>query len=190
MKNYTHSELLNTLQNLTGKKLTQQLIAEAMGCEQSRINKRAMRNSKYSNEELVKIGNYFNVRLVDNNTEQNILSNYNPMFDKFFSADFFPDEIGSFENEKFVPSQNKIPVYIAKDLVKSYSDLKKYFVINAYGESMNPDIKNGDKLIIEYTPDEMIKDNQVYVFLSMPQYLFHVVSLAFLSHVYCLFQEY
>ena len=165
VKNYTHNELLDTLQNLTGKKPTQQLIANAIGCDLSRINKRAGRNSKYSNEELIKIGNYFNVNLVDDNTKKDVLSNYNSMYDNFFSADYFPDEFCLFLNGKFSFSENKIPVYITKSLVKSYSPSKSYYVINAYGDSMNPEIKNGDKLIIESTGKETFKDNHVYVFL-------------------------
>ncbi len=164
LKNYTHNELLDTLQKLTGKKPTQQSIANAIGCELYRINKRASRNSKYSNEELIKIGNFFNVSLVDTDIVKSILSNYNPMYDNLFPADFYPDELGKFENGSFKISENKIRTYISKDLIKLYSPFKTYFVINAYGDSMNPDIKNGDKLIIEKTEDEMIKDNQIYVF--------------------------
>lgn len=161
-KNCTHSELLDTLQNLTGKRPTQQLIANAIGCDLSKINKRASRNSKYSVEDLIKIGNYFNVELIDNNTTAKVISSYSN--EDIIAIDFYSDFSLCIKDGKFVFPKDKIIFNIPKNNISSYSENKYYFIILANGNSMEPDIKDGDKLIIEQTNTNLIKDDRIYVF--------------------------
>lgn len=166
----THNELIETLQKLINKKPTQQQIADALGYDQRRIGKRATRQSSYSQEELVKIGNYFSVNLIDNKEKviKQILDKYvdvnNPL-NTTFTATYFPDVFGSCGYGGFVETEKKESISIPKALVKTYSAIKKYSVIRALGDSMFPRIENKDCLIVEnYDNGEQIIDNQIYVF--------------------------
>lgn len=49
-------------------------------------------------------------------------------------------------------------------IVLDYSGFKKYSVINASGDSMQPQIKDKDRLIVEHWNGEQITDNRVYIF--------------------------
>lgn len=60
-----HNDILITLQRLTDKKPKQRELADALGVGLSIIGNRAVRNTKYSLEELIKISSYFNVDLVN-----------------------------------------------------------------------------------------------------------------------------
>ena len=59
-----HNDILLTLQRLTDKRPKQRELAEALGVGISIVGNRAVRNSNYSLEELIKISSYFNVDLV------------------------------------------------------------------------------------------------------------------------------
>ena len=48
--------------------------------------------------------------------------------------------------------------------IKNYMPFARYSVINAYGDSMQPTIQNGDRLIIEFVNHNVIRDNNIYVF--------------------------
>jgi len=60
-----HNDILITLQRLTDKKPKQRELAEALDVAINVISNRAVRNTKYSLDELIKISSYFNVDLVN-----------------------------------------------------------------------------------------------------------------------------
>lgn len=60
-----HNDILITLQRLTDRKPKQRELAEALGVGINVISNRAVRNTKYSLDELIKISSYFNVDLVN-----------------------------------------------------------------------------------------------------------------------------
>ena len=62
--------------------------------------------------------------------------------------DYYPDMFGSCGNAFFT----------------RFSPVKKYSVINAYGNSMQPFICDRDKLIVEHYEGEQIIDNRPYIF--------------------------
>jgi phage repressor protein C with HTH and peptisase S24 domain len=78
--------------------------------------------------------------------------------------DDYPDVYGSCGNGVFVPSEYKIVMKIPQSIIPRYSSYKQYARIIAKGESMKPDIKNGDKLILEVADSAHIEDNKVYAF--------------------------
>lgn len=59
-----HNDILTTLQSLTERKPKQRELAEAMDVNINVISNRAVRNTKYSLDELIKISNYFSVDLI------------------------------------------------------------------------------------------------------------------------------
>ena len=79
-------------------------------------------------------------------------------------VDYYPDVFGSCGSGAFVLSERKEVVQVPKKLFTSFSQVKKYSVINAIGESMSPNIHDQDRLIVEHWEGGQIKDNRVYVF--------------------------
>lgn len=81
------------------------------------------------------------------------------------TLDFYPEVFGSCGNGAFVLSEEKEQINVpVKCFNFPFSKVKKYSVINAVGDSMQPFIYDKDKLIVEHYAGEQIKDNRVYVF--------------------------
>lgn len=146
-------ELLKDLQNLTNEKLTDRRMMLAFDLRTpSAITYKKTNNSFVTDDELEKVERSFNVKLSGNRTPHLIL-------------DYYPDVFGSCGTGEFVLSQTKQQIQVPDNVFfKKFSKVKKYSVINAYGDSMQPFIYSGDKLIVEHWNGEQIIDNQVYVF--------------------------
>jgi len=143
------SELLEDLQNLTKQKITQQQIADVLQISQGAIAKRIARNSDFNREEVALIKNAFGV----DDVEETLL------------MDYYPEVFGSCGSGVFELSQVKEQIKIPKKALFTYiSPIKKYSVINAYGNSMQPYILDKDRLIVEHYEGGQIIDNRVYVF--------------------------
>ena len=79
--------------------------------------------------------------------------------------DYYPDGCGSCGNGVFEFSTKKTQLAVPKEsFFTRFSSVKQYFVVNAIGNSMEPLIFDGDKLIIEHYDGEQIKDNRPYLF--------------------------
>ena len=79
--------------------------------------------------------------------------------------DYYPDVCGSCGNGVFQFSTRKEQITIPRNAFWGHlSKSKEYFVINAYGNSMEPFICDKDKLIIENWQGEQIVDNKAYLF--------------------------
>ena len=162
-----HSEILSLLQKLTNHKPTQQEIADILSVNLGTVSARDVRNSKYSNKELIKIGNKYNVNLLENTinygkteeTTQNILT------------DYYPEMQISIGNNNYELTGSKEKMSVPQKLINSYSSDKKYSIIKAAGDSMLPSIHDGDKLIIEHQNFFKIVDNRVYVFFYDNKFL-------------------
>ena len=147
-------EKIDALQNLTKRKITYDEIAAIFGVTRSAIQNRISRKSPLKEYEITKIDDFYNL------TSQNLT------FDnEHYTLDYYPDIFGSCGTGKFVLSEEKQQIQVPDNVFfKKFSKVKKYSVINAYGDSMQPFIYSGDKLIVEHWNGEQIIDNQVYVF--------------------------
>lgn len=147
------SVLFESLQNLIGRKPSQNEIAKIIKTNQSTIANRVIRNSNFSDEEVELIEHVYNISLRGNRIEEETVP-----------VDYFPEVFGSCGDGKFVLSEQKELIHVPKKFFSHYSPAKKYSVINAVGESMMPNIHPKDRLIVEHWAGEQIRDNQVYVF--------------------------
>ena len=147
------SVLFESLQNLIGRKPSQNEIAKIIKTNQSTIANRVIRNSNFSDEEVELIEHVYNISLRGNRIEEESVA-----------VDYFPEVFGSCGDGKFVLSEQKELIQVPKKFFSHYSPAKKYSVINAVGESMMPNIHPKDRLIVEHWAGEQIRDNQVYVF--------------------------
>lgn len=146
------SGLFEALQNLINYKPTQQQIADILGVKQSVIGNRVARNSNFSDEEIAKIEEHYNITLAPT-------SNANTV-----ELDYYPDVYGSCGNGCMIFEESPEKISVTKSQIHNYSGSDKYTVINARGLSMYPLICDMDKLIIKQHNGEQIIDNDVYVF--------------------------
>lgn len=148
-----YNVLFDTLQNLIKRKPSQKEIGNILNLAQTAISGRANRNSTFSDEELGIIEKHYGISLRGGNSENAI------------TLDFYPEVFGSCGNGAFVLSEEKEQINVpVKCFNFPFSKVKKYSVINAVGDSMQPFIYDKDKLIVEHYAGEQIKDNRVYVF--------------------------
>ena len=155
-------EVQTALQKLTNQKITYNDIGNILGTGRSNISLRAKNNSHINKKEQSLLEQAYNVSLDD---EIKQILNNNTQDDNTIILDYYPDVCGSCGNGVFEFSTKKTLMSVPKEsFMSNVSPSKQYFVINAYGNSMEPLIHNKDKLIIEKWNGEQIIDNSPYLF--------------------------
>ena len=151
-------QLITDLQNLTSQRITQKDLGDALGISKQAIGNKKADNYQFEEYEINKIKNYILSKY--KNSECTLIDNADSV-----TMDYYPDVFGSCGTGYFVSSevkeQIKVPV---NSFIKHLAPGKKYSVINAKGDSMQPFIHSGDKLVVEHYEGQQIIDNQVYVF--------------------------
>jgi len=153
-------EAISDLQNLTNSKITYDDISKILGISRQAIGNRVSRKKELESYEWNKLLAYYN------EVHKNTLDTVNKYLlnEELVSIDYYPNVFGSCGTGVFVLSEDKERINMPKKLIKGYSKVKSYSIINAYGDSMQPSIYDKDKLIIEFNDGEQIIDNRVYVF--------------------------
>lgn len=143
---------LSELEKQLGYKPTYKCLEEITGTSASALSNRYFNDGNIKDDEVEKIEQYYNISLSGNTNDDCVL------------IDYYPGVFGSCGGGAFVLSEQKELIQVPKKLFKTFSSVKKYSVITAVGESMQPYIQPKDKLIVEHWNGEQIKDNSVYVF--------------------------
>jgi len=148
-------EKINDLQNLTKRKISYQDIADVFNVTRSAIQNRVARKVPLKEFEESILDEAFGVVVTkEHNTSQDDII-----------LDYYPEVFGSCGTGVFELSQTKEQLIVPKKaFFTRYSTNKKYSVINARGNSMQPYIYDGDRLIVEHWEGEQIIDNRPYVF--------------------------
>lgn len=152
------NEKINDLQKLIKRKISYEEVATCLGLgSKQAVQNRITRKQNLKEWEIIALEEKFLNEVNKNNQ---------PIISETVTAYIYPEVFGSCGNGVFELSQEKYPVEIPKKhFFKEINPLKQYSVINAYGESMQPTIKDGDKLIVEHLQNgEQILDNKIYVF--------------------------
>lgn len=163
-----YSEVLARLQNLTGLIPSQSQLCDITGVKQSAMSNRAKENSAFKQSDIQKLNDFYGINLYTNTLENNHKNIKNDVCiaqsDKVL-IDYYPEVCGSCGNGVFQFSTRKEQITIPRNAFWGHlSKSKEYFVINAYGNSMEPFICDKDKLIIETWQGEQIVDNKAYLF--------------------------
>ena len=149
----TVTEALIEISNRLNKKITYMDMARVLGYTKQYIS--IIKNEELTEAQKNKLEEYYKIDL----------SKSLPVSDDSVILDYFPEVCGSCGNGVFEFSTEKAQLSVPKDsFFTCFSPAKHYFVINAYGNSMEPLIYNRDKLIIEQYDGEQIVDNQPYLF--------------------------
>ncbi len=138
-----------------GEPVNQTMIANSLGITRQTISNRIKNDSELTVSELAKIEKYFNVNIT--NQVRGVSSND-------ILIDYYPDVFASCGSGSIVFSEDKEIISMPQMLFSHYSRGKKYSMICARGDSMEPFINDGDKLLVEHCNGEQIIDNKVYVF--------------------------
>jgi len=149
----TITEALIEIQNQTHTKVTYQELANVLGYTRQYVS--LIKNDKITPKQQQKIEEHYKIDLtLSSNQKENTIT-----------LDYYPDVFGSCGNGVFEFSMKKELLTVPKNaFFQKLSNVKKYFVINAYGNSMEPFIFDKDKLIVEHWEGEQIIDNRPYVF--------------------------
>ena len=149
----TTTEALIEISKRLNKKITYMDMARVLGYTKQYIS--IIKNEELTEVQKNKLETFYKIDL-----SQNI-----PVSNESVILDYFPEVCGSCGNGVFEFSTKKSQLAVPKDsFFTRFSPVKHYFVINAYGNSMEPLIYNKDKLIIEQYEGEQIIDNQPYLF--------------------------
>lgn len=159
MTKLKYKPVLQTLQNVINKEYSHSDLSADLAEYGITVSGNALSN-RYSNDGYLKeneidaIQKKYSINLFGNDSEND-----------FITADYYEDVFGSCGNGVLVLSENKRPISIPKECFNHFSSVKKYSVINAVGNSMEPVIYEKDKLIVEHFElGEQIRDNHIYVF--------------------------
>lgn len=148
-------ELLDLISKKTGNYINQSLLAESLGITRQTVSNRIKKHSKVTVVELKKIEKFFNIKIINDDTDYN---------EDAFKINYYSDVFASCGNGNIVFSNEKTILPISTLLIDGFSKKKKYSMINASGNSMSPTIDTGDKLIVEHWDGNQIQDNKIYVF--------------------------
>lgn len=149
------TEFKDYLQNLTGNELSQALLAKAIDTSPQSLSARLKNpKSEVTVSELEAAKKFLKIA-------DNVKSD---LTQDGIEADLYPEVFGSCGSGSFVLSEVKERIVVPRYCFNTYSKGKKYSVINARGDSMQPYIQNKDLLIVQHWEGEQIYDNCVYVF--------------------------
>ena len=165
-----HSEILEIITKKTGKTPTQQQLADILDTTKNTIGSRAFRDKEYSVREIMKISEATGVSLLNDGSSLNVFTRdqrknlVSTLQEREFIADYYPEVFGSCGTGTFVPADYRESINVPLQCVNAYNANKRYSVIHAYGDSMQPYIHDKDLLVFEDYNGEQICDNRIYVF--------------------------
>ena len=151
-----YSTVLSRLQNLINREITQAELCRVLNVKQSTMGNRQNRDSNFSEEEIAELNNYYSVDIYTEITKSDDT--------EYITLDYYPDIEVSCGNGIIPFGETKGKMTVPVSLIKGYSKNKKYVIVNATSDSMQPEIKPNDMLIIRVTDTDTIIDNHIYVF--------------------------
>lgn len=152
------NQAFNTLQNLIRTEINQAELGRVLGVSRANINYKKQANVLLSDEDVKKIETYYNVSLTNDTDTQNKINI------EEITLDYYPDIHVSCGNGIIPFGETKEKITIPTNFINNFSKSQKYLIVNAVSDSMMPEIKPKDLLILRQTDNESIIDNHIYVF--------------------------
>ena len=143
-------EIHEILQQKKNGKVTQNDIARAIGTSRANVSKLFSKNSFLNDEKLKKIEEYFDINL--NNVKDE------------FVIDYYPDSLLEIKNNQFAISEKRVKFKLPFGLFNVNKNFK-YVMTNAVDDSMSPNLKTGDFVIVELSGSQNITNNKVHAFI-------------------------
>lgn len=142
-------EKIQLLQKETKRKITYEEVAEVLGLKskQAAYN-RVTRKTPLKDYEIIKLDDRFKIKI----TNEDYVRLY-----------YYPDVKASCGNGNYIETETKAQITIPTQAIHNYSAHNKYTVIKATSDSMQPEIKPNDYLVIQHNIERII-DNHIYIF--------------------------
>lgn len=143
-------ELIKRNINMTARE-----IAEVWGMDETSFSKKKRIGSEIKHKNIEQLENKLNISF----TADIFIEN-----EPAASLDYYPDIEVSCGTGIIPFGETKEKISIPLRLIKGYAKNHKYVVLNAISDSMKPEIKPNDKLIVRLIDAEPIMDNHIYIF--------------------------
>ena len=152
-------ELQTLLISLTNCNITFSDMAEALGRDRSNITYKINKKVQVKDSELLKISEHFNIPL-----EKLKAPTTNVAKEEFVSIPVYGDVSASCGYGAIIDNESQTAIYpIAAPLLKFLGANEKCSqIIFATGDSMKPEIKHGDALMVDTSKKEIV-DGQIYI---------------------------
>lgn len=164
-------DLQAKLIELTKRNISQTDISKALNVTRSNISLRIKNKSPLNTQEIEKIENYFNTKLIDYNSADLDDLHYCGTLSKtleestdFIRVPYYPQLEASCGQGIFAPKNNPNADFFPISTKYGLNKHSKYFIINAFGDSMEPTIEDKQYVIFEEWREKQIVDNKVYFF--------------------------
>ncbi|MBQ2175401.1 MAG: S24 family peptidase [Alphaproteobacteria bacterium] len=143
-------EKIQSLQKETKRKITYEEVAGVLGLgsKQAAYN-RITRKQDLKDWEILKLEEAFLWGEKDNKG--------------YVSLDYYPDVMASCGDGNYITNETKEKLTIPLQAINNYSPHNKYTVIKATSDSMLPEIKPNDFLVVQHEINNII-DNHIYIF--------------------------
>lgn len=141
---YTVTEILEKWSSQTGVKMTQSNLADKLGISKQQIGQ--LKNKPIPAKYNSKIESFIK------NTKKDCVT-----------LDFYPDVKASCGTGNYIETETKEQIIIPQQAISNYSIHNKYSVIKAQSDSMQPEIRPNDFLVVQHNIENII-DNHIYIF--------------------------
>lgn len=162
-------EVQTNLQKVTKTRISLAEIGRVLGITRQAISERAKNCRDLEAKELSIISQHYEIDLLS--TSEALMEEKRNALDKLLSdtvekvqIDYYPDVLVSCGNGIYSLGETKEQLTIPKKLIRHYSEANKYAIVTAYSDSMIPEIKPKDMLVLRLIDTENIIDNHIYVF--------------------------
>lgn len=141
-------EILNNYQ----KEFNDALIGRIWGMDASVYSRKKKEGSKIKDKNIKQIEQYFNISLTNLTIKT-----------EGIKLDYYPDVKASCGKGNYIDTEAKEQIIIPPQAINNYSVHNTYTVIKATSDSMAPEIKPNDNLVIQHNIEGII-DNHIYIF--------------------------
>lgn len=143
---------MNSILNKQKVEYNDAKIAELWGMDASTYSRKKKTGSKIKEKNLKQVEALFNISL----TNQKV-------FAEGIKLDYYPDVKASCGNGNYIDTETKEQIVIPPQAIQNYSPHNRYTVIVAQSDSMQPEIRPNDRLVIQHNIDRIV-DNHIYIF--------------------------
>lgn len=145
-------ELEEKLKTKGIKNITGRSISGIWGMNEQSYSRKRKEGSDIKEKNIRQLEQKFNISLLDDSAKA-----------KGVRLDFYPDVKASCGKGNYIETETKEQIVVPPQAIPGFSLHNKYTVIKATSDSMLPEIKPNDCLIVQHNIENII-DNHIYIF--------------------------